>query len=215
MAGAAMVSVSLRTNVLISAGLFGAILVLAIIGNVLEKAGVGPLTGGRRLAVMVVFFGLFLAFGFSLVPVMVKTVLGAQVSLGNQDVAVVAAALRRQHLIIWVLWALMGAGTIVAGRRRDRESKTLASESEDGAGGDADFLEGHALFARDAEIALHAKRQLPGESDVDASAGLKRESLFAETGFGEPFQPDKALREQTRRADMPEADSNAAEESVE
>jgi hypothetical protein len=114
MAGAAMVSVSLRTNFLISAGLFGAILVLAIIGNVLEKAGVGPLTGGRRLAVMVVFFGLFLAFGFSLVPVMVKTVLGAQVSLGNQDVAVVAAALRRQHLIIWVLWALMGAGTIVA-----------------------------------------------------------------------------------------------------
>ncbi|MGH9409165.1 MAG: hypothetical protein ACRD1V_06900, partial [Vicinamibacterales bacterium] len=61
-----------------------------------------------------VFFSLFLAFGFSLVPVIVKVVLGAQVAFGNQDVPVVAAALRRQHLIIWALWALMGAGTLIA-----------------------------------------------------------------------------------------------------
>jgi hypothetical protein len=108
-----MATTSLRTSVMICGGFFVAMIALAIVGNVLEKSGV-TLAGGWRYVVIAVFFTLFLGFGFSAIPVMAKLVLGAQVRLGNQDVAAVAAALRQQNLIIWAIWGLMIAGTLIA-----------------------------------------------------------------------------------------------------
>ena len=105
---------SLRTHVIICASLFAAMIGLAIVGNVLEKAGVRPPAGAGRYVIMAVFFGLFIAFGLSTIPVIVKLVLGAQVSVGNADVPAVAAALRRERTIIWTLWGLILAGTVIA-----------------------------------------------------------------------------------------------------
>ncbi len=106
---------SLRTHAIICAALFAALFGIAILGNVLAAAGVihPPSGAGRTLAVSL-FFGLFLAAGLSAVPVMVKLVVGAQKTLGNQGVPVIGATIRGQNVIIWAIWALMLAGLAVA-----------------------------------------------------------------------------------------------------
>jgi hypothetical protein len=105
---------SLRTHAAIMASIFSAIIVLATVGNLLEASGVVMATPTLRIASMVLFFGLCIALMFSAVPVMVKLVLGAQVAIGNQGQPVVAAFLARERLIIFVMWALLALGLIVA-----------------------------------------------------------------------------------------------------
>lgn len=103
---------TLRTHVLICVALFAALIGIAILGNVLMKLGVPPLTGAARTVAVILYFALFVACGFSAVPVIVKLVISAQA--GNQDVALIAAVTRRQNTIIWILWAIMAAGMLVA-----------------------------------------------------------------------------------------------------
>ena len=105
---------TLRTHAIICAALFAALIGTAILGNVLEAAGVAPLTGASRYVALVFFFGLFIAFGLSAIPVMVMLVLRVQVNAGNQDMSAVATAVRRQNVIIWALWGLIVAGLCVA-----------------------------------------------------------------------------------------------------
>jgi hypothetical protein len=68
---------SLRTHAIISGALFAAMILFAIGGNLV--------TGGRplkdptlMLGAKVLIFGLFLAFGFSLIPLMLKIFLAGQ-----------------------------------------------------------------------------------------------------------------------------------------
>lgn len=105
---------TLRTHVIICASLFAAMFGIAIVGNILEKAGVAPPTGTTRYVAMALFFALFIASGLSAIPVMVKLVLGTQVSIGNADVPAVAAALRHEKTIIWTIWGLIIAGMTLA-----------------------------------------------------------------------------------------------------
>lgn len=105
---------SLRTHLIICGALFGALIGIAILGNLLERSGVAPPSGAARYIALGLYFLLFIAFGMSAIPVMVKLVLGAQVQVGNQEVGAVAAALRRQNTIIWSLWGVMLAGIVIA-----------------------------------------------------------------------------------------------------
>jgi hypothetical protein len=105
---------SLRAHVIICVSLFAGIIGMAIVGNILQASGMAAPTGAARIVLMVVFFGLFLAFGLSCVPVMVKLVLGFQRQIGNEDVPVIREVLRRETIIIWVIWGLMLAGLVVA-----------------------------------------------------------------------------------------------------
>ncbi len=106
---------TLRTHVIICAALFVALIGIAIAGNVLQRMGViSPPTGSGRYVAMGLYFTLFLAFGLSAIPVIVKLVVGVQVQAGNSDVAAVAAAVRHQNTIIWALWGLILAGTAIA-----------------------------------------------------------------------------------------------------
>jgi hypothetical protein len=95
---------SLRTHVIISVSLLGALLVLLPLGGALQASGMVKNPEALKVPAMVLVLGLFLAFGFSCVPVMVKLVLGAQRSLGNADVPAVRAALRLETAIIWGMW---------------------------------------------------------------------------------------------------------------
>jgi hypothetical protein len=105
---------TLRTHAIICGALLAAPIGIAVVGNVLESAGVAPLSGASRYVAIGLFFGLFIAFGLSAIPVKVMLVLRAQVTAGNQDVPAIAAVIRRQNVIIWVLWALIVAGLCVA-----------------------------------------------------------------------------------------------------
>src|SRR5437762_9250353 len=105
---------SLRTHVMISAGIMAAIIVLAMIGNALHDSGAVQDGPTIRLTAMIVFFGLSVALMLSLVPVMVKLVLGVQAGIGNAGHPVVAGLIARERLIVFVLWGLIALGLIVA-----------------------------------------------------------------------------------------------------
>ncbi|MDB5424457.1 MAG: hypothetical protein JWQ29_1873 [Phenylobacterium sp.] len=105
---------SLRAHLIIAASLFAAILLMAGLAGALEAAGIVKDPAVLRIPAMVVGGGLFLAFGFSCVPVMVKLVLGAQRRLGNDAVPAIRSALAAETVIIWAIWALMAAGLAIA-----------------------------------------------------------------------------------------------------
>ncbi len=105
---------SLRAHALICAGLFGAIILLAAIGNAVQAAGIFKNPAALQTPMLVLFVALTVAFAFSAVAVMVKLVLGFQKAVGNQDVAAVKAALAHEKHIIWATWALMFAGLVIA-----------------------------------------------------------------------------------------------------
>jgi hypothetical protein len=105
---------SLRTHAIICACLFAALIGVAILGNVLEGAGMRPLEGPASIIALLLFFALFVAAGMSAIPVMVKVVLGVQERLGNQNAPVIGAMIRHQVAIVWVLWGIILTGIVVA-----------------------------------------------------------------------------------------------------
>ncbi len=98
----------LRAHGWISAGLFAAVIGIAVLGNVLEAMGVAPPPPAFRLPFLTAYLILVLAFVLSLVPVIVKTVLGAQ------DAGAVAVLVRHQDRIVWALWLLILLGLAIA-----------------------------------------------------------------------------------------------------
>jgi len=105
---------SLRAHAWIAGGLFAGIVAFAIVGNVLHDAGVLRDGCMAQRAAMVVFFGLFLGFGYAAIPLMVKLVLRGQTAFGNADVSLVRAAMARERTIIFVLWGLITLGLAIA-----------------------------------------------------------------------------------------------------
>jgi hypothetical protein len=105
---------TLRTHVMIAVGIFAAIVLFAMIGNALQGSGVIEGSPALRLASMILFFGLGVALMFSAVPVMVKLVLGFQVRIGNAAHPAIAPLLASERTIIFVLWALLALGLVVA-----------------------------------------------------------------------------------------------------
>ncbi|MGC1381600.1 MAG: hypothetical protein WA814_11335, partial [Candidatus Baltobacteraceae bacterium] len=90
-------------------------MVLAIVaGDVVIAAGVVKNPDAFQTPAKIVFFTLFVAFGFSLIPLMVKLVLGFQVLIGNDKLPPVRAAIDRSAWIVGALWALMATGLAVA-----------------------------------------------------------------------------------------------------
>jgi hypothetical protein len=104
---------SMRRHVLIFACVFGAMLAITIGGNILATAGVIHDLGAFKIPMLILIFALFLTSGFAFIPIMVKLVLGAQKKIGNENVPAVAAALRNERNIVFVLWGLMALGCII------------------------------------------------------------------------------------------------------
>jgi len=103
---------SLRTHAIICGVLFALLIGIPILGNVLQAAGTAPPPAGFRLAFMIGYMILFLAFGLSAIPVMVMSVLKGQAKIG--DGAPFEGLVRHQNKIIWAMWILILAGTAVA-----------------------------------------------------------------------------------------------------
>ena len=105
---------SLRTHVLILVAFFASLLIIGWGGAILQGMGVIRAPAALRVPMLIVMGLLVLGLVFSAVPVMVMLVLGVQKHVGNENVALVAAALRRQRTIIYVLWALLALGSLIA-----------------------------------------------------------------------------------------------------
>jgi hypothetical protein len=105
---------SLRTHALICGGILGALILLAVLGNALQASGIVTDLGRFQTPAQILFFGLFVALGFSAVPLMVKLVVGAQVQIGNADRPVIKPIVAHHAKIIWALWTLMFLGMLLA-----------------------------------------------------------------------------------------------------
>jgi hypothetical protein len=104
---------SLRTHAFISGALFAGLILLAILGSLLN--------GGRPLkdpvlmmGARILFFGLFLALAFSLIPLMLKIFLAAQVKIGNGELGLIKALGAHQAAVVWVVWGIFIAGLAIA-----------------------------------------------------------------------------------------------------
>ena len=105
---------SLRAHLLISGGLFAAITLYIAAGGALRASGLIKPPDALKVPMLAILLLLVFAFAMSLIPVMVKLVLGAQKAIGNQDVPAVKAVLNGETVIVWTLWLLMGGGMLVA-----------------------------------------------------------------------------------------------------
>lgn len=105
---------SLRTHAFITGGLLALLIGIAIVGNAFAPNGLEPAPGLLTRAFQIFYLTLFGAFGLSTIPLIVKTVLRSQERLGNQDKGPVAAAIKHQNRIIWVMMGLMLLGAAIA-----------------------------------------------------------------------------------------------------
>jgi hypothetical protein len=105
---------SLRAHVIICASLFAALLLIVPLAGLLHVTGLIKDPAAYKIPAIAIVGGLFAAFAFSAVPVIVKLVLGFQKTIGNQNVPAIGVVLSRENLIVWVMWGLMGAGALIA-----------------------------------------------------------------------------------------------------
>jgi hypothetical protein len=103
-----------RTWALICAVSFALLLIVGWGGNILQGTGVVRDPGAMKITFLAVMIGLLAVFAISAIPVMVHTVLGFQRGIGNANVPPVRTALTHSNLIVYVLWGLIGAGTLIA-----------------------------------------------------------------------------------------------------
>ncbi len=89
-------------------------IVLAMIGSALQAGGAVQDSPTIRLTAMIVFLGLSAALMCSLVPVMVRLVLGVQAAIGNTGHPVVAGLIAHERVIVFVLWGLIALGLVIA-----------------------------------------------------------------------------------------------------
>jgi hypothetical protein len=95
---------SLRTHLLISGGLFGFILLMAIVGNAIQAAGIIKHPEALQTPMKIIFFPVFLAFAYSMVPSMIKLFLAGQGAIGNAEKAPLRFLEAHQVGVIWGFW---------------------------------------------------------------------------------------------------------------
>jgi hypothetical protein len=105
---------SVRTFAILCAASFLTLLAIGWGGSILQATGVIHDAGAFKIPILATMLGLTALFAISAVPVMVGLVLGFQRNVGNEDVPVIRSALKRQNLIVFVIWGLMAAGAAIA-----------------------------------------------------------------------------------------------------
>ena len=105
---------SLKTHAVITGGLFATIVAMAAVGNVLHNRGWLPDSSANRFAAQVILLGLFLVFGFSCIPLMLKLFIAGQMAIGNGDVGIIRAVAAHQTGIIFCFWQFLGLGLAIA-----------------------------------------------------------------------------------------------------
>src|SRR5580698_2170203 len=103
---------SLRTHALITAGLFAAIMLAPWALHAAQSSFASPAI--FESTVKAVVFGLFLACGYSAIPLMLKLFLAAQRGVGNAGVAPIGWLERHQRAVVIGAWLLISLGVAVA-----------------------------------------------------------------------------------------------------
>jgi hypothetical protein len=105
---------SLKAHAIITGGLFAAIIAMAMIGGVLHDQGYLPDSSATQLAARIIFFGLFLAFAYSTIPLGLKLFLAGQTVVGNADVGIIRAVAAHQTGVVIGAWLFISLGLAIA-----------------------------------------------------------------------------------------------------
>lgn len=103
-----------RTWAILCGGSFALLLIVGWGGSILQASGVIRDAGAMKIPFLVSMSGLLAVFAISAIPVMVHLVLGFQSRIGNDNVSAVRTALAGRNVIVYVIWGLIGAGTLIA-----------------------------------------------------------------------------------------------------
>jgi hypothetical protein len=151
---------SLRTHALITGGLLGLIILMAIVGNAVQASGIVKHPASLQTPMKIVFFTAFAVFAFSCVPTMIKLFAAGQGAIGNAEKAPIRFITAHQVGAIWIIWIIWIAGIVVAFPTMLRTGFfTDAGGSSTAAGGD------------DAEIAREIART-PTQGTLIAAPGM-------------------------------------------
>lgn len=103
------------TLAIVSGGIFAIMMLAIAAGDVLIESGVVKNPLQYQTPAKIIFFTLFVAFGFSLIPLMVRLVLAGLEAIGRGvNAQPFAPLIARPGWIVWPLWLLMAAGLAVA-----------------------------------------------------------------------------------------------------
>ena len=105
---------STRTHAKISGALFALMLVLGWGGNALQASGVIKHPESLETPMKIIFFTIFIAFAFSMIPTMVKLFLAGQASIGNADKGPIRLLERHQLAVIYGIWGIWILGFAIA-----------------------------------------------------------------------------------------------------
>jgi hypothetical protein len=105
---------SLRTHALITGGLLGLIILMAIVGNAVQASGLVKNPASLQTPMRIVFFTAFALFAFSCVPTMVKLFAAGQDAIGNAEKAPIRFITAHQVGVIWIIWIIWIASIVVA-----------------------------------------------------------------------------------------------------
>ena len=105
---------SLRAHAIFSGGLLALIIALAMLGNGLQASGLMRDPERLELPAKILFFGLFVVFAFSCIPLMLKLFAGGQRGIGNADLAPAFFLAQHATRITVGAWLFLGAGLTLA-----------------------------------------------------------------------------------------------------
>lgn len=155
------------TLALISGGIFAVMMLAIVAGNVLIESGAVKNPIQYETPGKIIFFSLFVAFGFSLIPLMVRTVLTGLEGIGKSlNVSPFAALIARPGCIVWPMWLLMAAGLAVALPAAIRDGFFASDATTPGA-------------QRDSRAEAIAK--MPTQGTLVAAPGMAIASMLAES----------------------------------
>ena len=100
---------------IVFASVFGLLIVSAIIGNILESTGtLKTLSPKGVTAVKMFYFALFCVLVFSLVPLLLKYFISAQIKIGNEELFLIKWLQAHEQGVVFGFWTLCVIGLCMA-----------------------------------------------------------------------------------------------------
>ncbi|MEE9910616.1 MAG: hypothetical protein K4571_02730 [Deltaproteobacteria bacterium] len=106
-----------KVYVIILVSCLGLFILGAVVNGILESSGafnMDAIDPGIRTAVKVCYFILFLAIGFSFIPLMLKLFIYMQIRIGNGEFILIKFLHNHEQTVVYCAWGMCLLGLIIA-----------------------------------------------------------------------------------------------------